>query len=77
MRNLHENNEPAEAQELRDQPHVMLPPLAEGFRYEFATLQSGRTVALIKKNDDENSELERAFPDQETEREKFERRYHG
>lgn len=54
MRNLFENNEP-EPDEDKDfvknlagtNPHVMLPPLAEGFQYEIQKLPSGKSAVIV------------------------------
>lgn len=50
-RNVFENNDPKpdeeDAKVLGDGPHVVLPPLAEGFRYEFTSLPGGRTAVTI------------------------------
>jgi hypothetical protein len=51
MRNLFESNEPEPEQEdikaISNGPHVMLPPLAEGYEYELAKLPSGRSAVIV------------------------------
>lgn len=65
-RNVFENNDPVPDEEdikaVGDGPHIMLPPLAEGHRYGLTKLPSGRT-AVVVEDDEENSELDRAFPE--------------
>lgn len=69
MANVFENNEPVTDKEaideLGERVHAMLPPLAEGYRYDLQKLASGRTAVVVEEAVKENSELERAFPDEE------------
>lgn len=69
-RNVFENNDPELYQEdfqedlraVGDGPHVMLPPLNEGYRYGLTKLPSGRS-AVVVEDVKENTELDRAFPE--------------
>lgn len=50
-RNVFENNQPEVPPEdfdsVKDGPHIMLPPLAPGHRYELKTLPSGRMAVVV------------------------------
>lgn len=71
-RNVFENNESewtieqeeADCNQLQGAPHMVLPPLADGFKYELTQLPSGREAVVVTEDHKENSELERAFPDE-------------
>ncbi|AVD99487.1 hypothetical protein SEA_BING_65 [Streptomyces phage Bing] len=49
-RNVFENNQPETSQEdsraVGDSPHILLPPLAEGYHYELLRLPSGRMAVV-------------------------------
>ncbi|QEQ93926.1 hypothetical protein SEA_KARDASHIAN_61 [Streptomyces phage Kardashian] len=53
-RNVFESNElgdEADDKILGDDPHILLPPLAEGHEYEITQLPSGRSAVRIKSED--------------------------
>lgn len=53
-RNMFEENEvnpDEDAQILGDDPHILLPPLAEGREYEITQLPSGRSAVRVKSED--------------------------
>lgn len=49
-RNVFENNQPEPSEEdinaVGNSPHILLPPLAEGYRYELLRLPSGRMTVV-------------------------------
>jgi hypothetical protein len=53
-RNVFENNDPRPDEEdvkaVGSSPHIMLPPLVEGYHYTFTDLPSGRKAVTVEKD---------------------------
>ena len=68
-RNVFESNTPwvtpEDQHEMVDKTHSVLPPLAEGYRYDLVKLASGRSAIVVEEDHKENTELERAFPERD------------
>jgi hypothetical protein len=81
-RNAFENNDPSIEMEeadldfVKDAPHTVLPPLADGFHYTLSKLPSGREAVIVEEDVPDNSEFDRAFGSQEeTRRDQFGRKF--
>lgn len=62
-RNLFESNDPIPDEEdikaVADGPHIMLPPLTEGYQYGLKKLPSGRTAVVVEGSLPPPSECEK------------------